>query len=156
FAKDPTDTMEVFKFTDTLLDSSTPADRQRFSEILLRDPRGRALFESNNPDYLRKPFDVDALMRLAPGSLGREYATFLKAREYQAEFFASNQVSDAGSYFSLRLRKTHDLYHVVTGFDTDVPGEIGLQGFYIGQMHLPIPLSIMTSAMLNIVNKRDP
>lgn len=38
-------------------------------------------------------------------------------------------------------RSTHDIYHVVAGFDTDEIGEIGLQAFVIGQT--PIPISVM-------------
>ena len=28
-----------------------------------------------------------------------------------------------------RLRETHDIVHVLTGFGTDGPGELGLQAF---------------------------
>jgi ubiquinone biosynthesis protein Coq4 len=36
---------------------------------------------------------------------------------------------DDTSYLLLRLRQTHDLWHVVTGFSTNVPGELGLKAF---------------------------
>jgi ubiquinone biosynthesis protein Coq4 len=29
--------------------------------------------------------------------------------------------------------ETHDIWHVVTGFHTDVAGELGLQAFYLAQ-----------------------
>lgn len=41
----------------------------------------------------------------------------------------------------IRLSQTHDLRHVLTGFDTSLHGEIGLQAFYLGQF--PYPLGAM-------------
>ena len=41
--------------------------------------------------------------------------------------------ADALLFFVSRIRKTHDVWHVVTGFGTDLRGELGLQGFYWGQ-----------------------
>jgi ubiquinone biosynthesis protein COQ4 len=42
-------------------------------------------------------------------------------------------VEDDTSYLLLRLRQTHDLWHVVTGFATTVPGELGLKAFELAQ-----------------------
>ena len=53
--------------------------------------------------------------------------------------------SDA-AYVELRLSQTHDLWHVITGFDTMVAGEIGLQAFHLTQF--PHPLGAVLSATL--------
>lgn len=37
-------------------------------------------------------------------------------------------------YLRLRVRQTHDIWHLLTGFDTDPLGELGLQGFYFAQV----------------------
>jgi ubiquinone biosynthesis protein Coq4 len=34
-----------------------------------------------------------------------------------------------------RTRQTHDLWHVLTGLGTDIPGEIALQAFTYEQLH---------------------
>ena len=40
-------------------------------------------------------------------------------------------------YIGQRLRQTHDLWHVLTGYETDVIGEIELQAFSFGQLRTP-------------------
>lgn len=49
-------------------------------------------------------------------------------------------------YGELRLSQTHDLWHVITGFDTTVVGEIGLQAFHLTQF--PYPLASALTAQL--------
>ncbi len=39
--------------------------------------------------------------------------------------------------FANRIRDTHDLWHVVTGYSTDIFGELCLQAFYLGQRVAP-------------------
>jgi ubiquinone biosynthesis protein Coq4 len=155
FAKDPTQTLEVFRFTDTLVAISSPEERRKFSDVFLEDAASRAMYEANEDRLLRRPFRLDELAKCPSGSLGRAYHDVMTAAGLDPEFFAYNVVDDAASFFTLRLRKTHDIYHVLTGFGTDVPSEIGLQSFYLGQMHLPVPLSIMVSALLFVITKRD-
>ena len=41
-------------------------------------------------------------------------------------------------YVRAHLRETHDVWHPVTGFDTDVAGELGLQAFYLAQFQAPL------------------
>ena len=155
FAKDPTQTMEVFRFTDTLVAISSPSERKRFSEVFLEDEASRRMYEANEERLLRRPFSLEELALCPEGSLGRAYHATMTKMGLDPEFFAYNVVEDPASFFTLRLRKTHDVYHVVTGFGTDVPSEIGLQAFYLGQMHLPVPMSIMVSALLFVIGKRD-
>lgn len=39
--------------------------------------------------------------------------------------------------FANRIRDTHDLWHVITGYSTDIFGELCLQAFYLGQRVAP-------------------
>jgi ubiquinone biosynthesis protein Coq4 len=52
-------------------------------------------------------------------------------------------------YIVPHLYETHDIWHVVTGSDTDVPGELALQGFYAAQSPSKGPIAIITAAMIN-------
>ena len=45
--------------------------------------------------------------------------------------------------------ETHDLWHVVTGFDTDVAGELGLQAFYLAQFPGKLAALILSIGMVN-------
>jgi ubiquinone biosynthesis protein COQ4 len=83
--------------------------------------------------------DYDALERLPDGTLGREYVRFLRTNGITPEPFEKlPEIGDArAAYLVLRLRQTHDLWHVVTGYGPDVQGEILLQAFTFAQMRAP-------------------
>jgi ubiquinone biosynthesis protein Coq4 len=52
------------------------------------------------------------------------------------------------AYVAQRARQTHDLWHVLTGLGTDIPGEIALQGFTNEQMHQNFSRLIMVFGSL--------
>jgi ubiquinone biosynthesis protein Coq4 len=47
------------------------------------------------------------------------------------------------------LERSHDLWHTVLGFDTDVAGELGLQAFYIAQLQSPLGPLLLSAGLLN-------
>jgi ubiquinone biosynthesis protein COQ4 len=83
--------------------------------------------------------DLDALLALPEGTLGQAYAAFMKSRGLTPEVFVPpREIRDEHRrYIGQRLRQTHDLWHVVTGYETDVAGEVELQAFTFGQLHTP-------------------
>lgn len=95
--------------------------------------------------------DLAALRVLPDGSLGREYARLLDDNGYGA-FEVSDAVSPdmlARNVFGLRLAVTHDMVHVLTGFDTSWAGELGVlafscgQGYSRGQRYVALPLALV-------------
>ena len=80
------------------------------------------------------PHDLSALRALPPGTLGREYARFLDANGIEP-LVISAEVRERfrDNPFALRYTTTHDLHHVLTGFDTGLAGEIGNFAFSVGQ-----------------------
>jgi ubiquinone biosynthesis protein Coq4 len=50
----------------------------------------------------------------------------------------------------LRLSQTHDLWHVITGFDTSVIGEIGLQAFHLSQFPYPLATMLVASSLMSM------
>ena len=106
---------------------------------LRRDPQMAALMDER---YLKpSPWSVEELLRYPDGSLGKVFGSELKARGFDPEFYRRIDVADDGTYVELRWRQTHDLWHVITGFETDGIGELGLQVVYLVQCHLPIVLA---------------
>ncbi len=95
--------------------------------------------------------DQEALHRLPEGTLGREYAEFMAERDLRHEDLKLVDSGDERDIDWIRnhLRETHDLWHVVTGFDTDVPGELGLQAFYCAQVKGPLPVLILSMGLVN-------
>lgn len=94
--------------------------------------------------------DLDALLALPKGTLGHAYATFLRSRGLSLEVFTPpREIRDEHKrYIGQRLRQTHDLWHVVTGYDTDVTGEIELQAFTFGQLRTPFAFFVALGGVL--------
>ena len=73
--------------------------------------------------YHPPSYDLDALGRLAPGSLGHEYAMTMKARGLSPDQLVQdfdpvpNDATDADYLFTRRIR-THDIHHYLTNFST--------------------------------------
>lgn len=155
FSKDPTNTVEVFRFTDQMVAMASKEDRRDMANALLEDKKARAFYNGAGSKYLHKPFNLQEFKHYRPGTLGAEYAQSMQLRGLDPAFYESNKVFDVESFFILRMRKTHDIHHVVTGFSTDIPGELGLQAFYIGQLFSPVPVAILTSALLWVVGTKN-
>ena len=51
------------------------------------------------------------------------------------------------------LELTHDLWHVTTGFGTDIPGELGVQAVYLAQLDERISMFAMGVFMLKSVQE---
>jgi ubiquinone biosynthesis protein COQ4 len=107
------------------------------------DPAGRALL-ADRPRIDRSHVDFDALARLPDGTLGREYVRFLTDNGITPDAFEeAPPITDPRiAYVMQRMRQTHDLWHVLTGYTPDVRGEILLQAFTYAQTHAPSALII--------------
>jgi len=84
------------------------------------------------------PHDLAALRALPGGTLGRDYARFLDANGIEP-LVISAEVRERfrDNPFALRYTTTHDLHHVLTGFDTGLAGELGNLAFSVGQGAAP-------------------
>ena len=68
-------------------------------------------------------------------------------------FYRRLKVADDASYIMLRLRQSHDIWHVVTGFGTDKVGEIALKAFEVAQARRPLVASIVAQFILKALVK---
>ena len=100
------------------------------AQTVMKDPAGAAALVQH-PRLGAVVFDE--LLALPPGSLGASYAHHMVDNRYDPPPILP--VTDAESYFIAHLVEVHDVWHVVTGWKTDKAGEIGLQGFYLAQVH---------------------
>ncbi len=80
------------------------------------------------------PLRTDALLAMSPGTLGREYGEFLKRNKLE-HLAVSDDVKERfkDNPYAIRYTLTHDLHHVITGFDTGIAGELGVAAFSAGQ-----------------------
>jgi len=95
--------------------------------------------------YIPSAHDLETLLTLPPDSLGYIYAAEMKRKGFDPNLHAGMTAKSDAEYVELRLSQTHDLWHIITGFDSDLIGEIGLQAFHLPQF--PYPLATMLVAI---------
>lgn len=81
--------------------------------------------------------DLPSLAALPRGTLGREYAEFL-SRCGLEPFRLSGTLPEEmlrKNLFVVRYGFAHDVFHVLTGFDTTLAGELGVWSFVAGQRY---------------------
>ena len=93
-------------------------------------------------------YEISELAALPEQTLGAVYSKFMLARKLRPDFYEEVKPRHKMHYLRLRLRQTHDIWHVLTGFDSDEFGEVGLQGFYFGQVTNGQSALIFISAIL--------
>ena len=92
---------------------------------------------------------LDSLGVLPEGTLGRAVADFMRARGLDPASIPRHESDDEASYVRAHLYETHDVWHVVTGFDTDVAGELAVQAFYSAQLDGELPRLIVIGGLVN-------
>jgi len=133
--KDPDDTTQVLVLFLCINARHVPQFMMRF----LSEPDGLALMREQ-PSIDTRSVDFDALRKLPPDTLGYAFARHLDARNLSPDVFhAPPGVPPAFAYLGQRLRQSHDIWHVLTGYDTTVPDELSLLAFSHGQAHMPGP-----------------
>lgn len=127
--KDKEDTGQVFKIIEALKGKSLEKTTNR----VLRSERGQRLLKEK-PSIVAILNDRDALRAMPEGSLGRAYLRFVETEDLSADgLMAASDEAPKGEYSTEdlmwvgeRLRDTHDLYHVLSGYDRDGLGELCL------------------------------
>jgi len=145
--RDHGNTESIFDIAQGLQDSD--AFKQSISYMKSQPEVAKIISEK----YLAPPLDLDALIKLPPDSLGHVYATYLKSQNFDAEFYPPIEVKDDFSYVMLRLRQTHDIWHIVGDFTTKPNGELGLQALMLAQLHYPISILLIAGGMLKVLVK---
>lgn len=135
--EDKDDTEQVFHIIEALNGGSTRKDFQRF----MASENGPRLLAQRSflPDILD---DHAPLKELPEGTVGRAYVEFMEregltahglVEESLANRKAHEQYDDDLLWYANRLRDTHDMYHVLTGYGRDALGEDALLGYTHGQ-----------------------
>jgi ubiquinone biosynthesis protein COQ4 len=151
FLKNPGSLDSVFAVARSLQHS--PLSNQMFRH-LLADPAMAELVRTNwRPD----PIDLEALEQLPPGSLGHVYAHQLRSQGLTpASLLDPSPISTPEQFVVHRLRETHDIVHVLTGFGTDGPGELGLQAFNLAQNRSPLAVMLIFGGLLKTLQDDEP
>jgi len=126
-----------------------------FDAMALSNPLVDQLLEER---YLSPSPDVEALAALPEGTLGKEFERYLRENELDANLLRESAFipahrargEDVG-YLAERGFQLHDLFHVLTGFDTTPLGEVRVVSFTVAQTPAPYPAMIIASRPLQMV-----
>jgi ubiquinone biosynthesis protein COQ4 len=142
--KNPDDTTQVFLMGIVL-------NAPMFPDLLLRimtHEAGPALVH-DRPVISTKTVDFDALRRLPASTLGGAYVRYLDENKLDPDLFKPPPgLPEVPRWIVTRIRQTHDVWHALTGYGPDVPGELALQGFTYGQLGMPSALLVSTLGTL--------
>jgi ubiquinone biosynthesis protein COQ4 len=137
--RDPDDTSQVFRLLEAVSGGPPPSLVRRFAAS-----RGGAELLSDRPEVLDVLRDRARLAALPEGSLGRAYLAFMERDGLTADWLVEashaatpHEGASPTDYVGRRLRDTHDLWHVVTGYGGDLLGEAALLAFTHAQTFAP-------------------
>ncbi len=139
--RDPDQTRRVFDLIDSFGDEGL----RQIPGLLERPEAQRVMSQPAR----RLPTDIPALAQLPPGTLGKAFADYMTRQGYTPDDLAYNTGDSRYDRFRIHLESTHDVWHVVTGFGTDVAGELGLQAFYHAQFGAGLGLVLVSGGLLN-------
>ena len=136
--RDKEDTAQVFEIMRALSGGSIG---RGYNRMLKTMEGGRQAFLRE--ELAHRLDDPEWLARFGPGTVGAAYREFREARGFTAEGLADEArkvapLADAEHpviWYSRRLRDVHDIWHVLTGYETDALGEACVVAFSYAQTH---------------------
>lgn len=140
-SKDPDDLPQVF----TIIDNLPGRAPQRMLARMRRTENGRRLL-ATKPDLGARLTDREALRALPEGTLGRAYLALVEREGITPQGIvdaslaggaSTETLSDDMRFLRDRMRDTHDLWHVVSGYGLDLVGEAALLSFSYAQTRNP-------------------
>ncbi len=147
--RNPEGTDSVFDIEDGLRD----IEASRLAvEHALSFPSVRAMAEER---YLRPVPDIEQLAAMPEGTLGYHYAHHLKTHGFDPDYYRKIGVETDAEYLALRMRQTHDIWHVVTGLSADRTGELAVKACELAQTRRPMAAVITAGGMIRYLLK-DP
>jgi ubiquinone biosynthesis protein COQ4 len=142
--KDPNKTERIFLIGEVarkrFKNSTPPALKD-----LLENERFLALHrEGYNPKI-----DLQTLRKLPENTFGGSLAKFLDLNGFDPNTFPLIDNENPLAYLVSRLRQTHDIWHVLSGYGTGVQSELALQGFMMSQIGSMISAMIIAAGILH-------
>ena len=135
--RDKEDTGQVFEIMGAL---NGPTTARNFERLLAAPGGGRLAYE--HVELAPKLMDDAWLDSFAPGTVGAAYRDFVRSERLSADGLAAISRERRGAavddphpyaWFGRRIRDTHDIWHVLSGYHRDGLGEACLVAFSYGQ-----------------------
>ena len=151
FLKNPGSLDSVLAVGSSLKDS--PLTEQMIRHLLDNPTFAQMVTDGWRPQSI----DLSALQSLPAGTLGRCYADQLISQGITPDTLIDpSPIKDERDYIVHRLKETHDITHVLTGFGIDGVSELGLQGFNLAQNRSPLAVMLIFGGMLTALQNDEP
>lgn len=156
--RDPDDTAQVFR----IISAVSGGARARMLRRMESTRVGQRVLREQRP-LAPLLLDRARLRQLPEGSLGNEYLAFCERHGITADglIAASEQgnlddeLTSDERVMRARMRDAHDLWHVVTGYQTDLVGEASVLAFTVAQTRNPGVALIVLSAFIDARGDRS-
>lgn len=128
--EDPVQTELVFVITEALAGDQP----RRLLDRVREDPAGGRLM-ARHPVFDASTCDLEGLMKLPEGSFGRTFAEWMRENRFQPGLMERESRADDPdvAYLGRRLMQVHDFWHVLSGYNRDPIGELGVLAFTFAQ-----------------------
>lgn len=137
------DQSETVAFSHLFMKLADPAVLQGYDDLGLANPVVAGMLADR---YLSPPPDLAHLASLPAGTLGREFERYFTAAGLDVNMVRESAFIDAHKrrgedvgHVAERGYQLHDLFHVLTGYDTSPLGEIRIVSFTVAQTPAPYP-----------------
>lgn len=129
---DPEQTERVFEITEALAGRQP----QRLLRRVRRAPGGERLLRER-PIFDASSWDLEELAQLPAGTFGGEFARWMLENRFDAGLMErESKARDPDvAYLGKRLMQVHDFWHVLSGYNRDPIGELGVLAFSFAQSH---------------------
>ena len=150
FLREPDQLDSIFKLAQNMKQSDLAS---YMHDVLMADASMREMIaERWQPTH----YSLQELQNLPEGTLGNAYANQLLALNLSPDdLLPKGEIKTDLDYIQLRLRQTHDIMHVITGFKTNAAGEIGLQAFNLAQIKSPVSALIIFGGILSGLKRKS-
>lgn len=126
---------------------SDDASFQVTLEFVSKYPQGKGAIEKR---IRLGDVDLQKLHQLPKDTFGYAYANHMI--ENNLNPIQAGEVNNDYQYLAAHIAETHDIWHVVTGCNTDILGEIKLEAFYVSQLYATrFWLALITKNLLRAV-----
>jgi ubiquinone biosynthesis protein Coq4 len=147
--KDPTQTDRVFVLSKVMRRQKSPMIEKVLNHLSQMEGVTELYQEGYNPPIP----SLTELAKYPEGSFGRAFADHMIKNGLQIDFYPHVGGTELLPWAIERGRKSHDLWHVLLGYDTSVVDEIGLQAFGLAQIKSPFPAILVAGGILHAVTQ---
>ena len=151
FVNNPESLSKIIGLADGI--AGSPLSRQMVNYLLDNPTMDALIIEHWRP----APIALEVLETLPPSSLGYIYSRHMRRQGLSpACVIDTSPITSSHEYIFHRVRETHDIIHVLTGFGIDAAGELGIQGFILAQIRSPLALFFIFGGILATMKNQLP